>query len=345
MKKAVKQFVIPNMCKNTTVLLVMVVTQLWVILVTLLGGYAEFFVRLGVGSLYCHWIALSVTMILCATKEQCNKLPDWLAMIAVAVLCLSVFAIVEIAGQYFFQTHRVQTGIDWQRFIRFFLVAILMTGAVLRVLSIATVLDQRSKAEVESRVQALQSRIRPHFLFNSLNTIAELTRVDPAKAEDAIGSLSALFRAGLETDERFHSLEQELRLCRRYIALEQWRLDSRLRVDWNVQTKSCDTVQVPKLILQPLIENAIVHGTDENGHVTAAIGISETAQNISITIENSLGHAKKTSTGHGIAVQNIQERLFVIYDDSQTFRVKVQGGKYRVLMRFPKTIKSALSKH
>lgn len=343
----------------------MLLVQLWAVLVTLLGGFDEFFTRLGIVSLYSQWVGLAVVLVLCSLRKKLNRLSDIKALWSVVGLCLATFLLVEVASQVAvngFQTRQI----DWPRLARNGLITTLLTFVMVRVLSLASVLEQRNKAEAESRIQALQSRIRPHFLFNSLNTIAELTAADPVRAERAIDSLALLFRASLETERGAHSLESELNLCKRYIDLEQSRLEERLNVQWEINVQDAKTLLVPKLILQPLIENAIVHGGDANGRVQVLIDLRETKHDVSLVVENNINsqqegmqlnpqtkgdavqhsvehgvkHAVKHASGNGIALDNIRERLFVLYDDNQTFKVRIADDAYRVLMRFPKQIRA-----
>jgi two-component system sensor histidine kinase AlgZ len=213
---------------------------------------------------------------------------------------------------------------------------------ILTVLRFFILLDKiavRSKAEAQSKIQALQSRIQPHFLFNSLNTIAELTAIDPTKAEKAIHALSMLFRVGLEEGNPIHSLEKELNLCKRYQELEEFRLGDRATIMWIVEVESPDKWQIPKLILQPLLENAIKYSAqtgDKNNSSYVIVEIKETDKHLSILIENSVANQDEQVTGNGMAIENIQERLFVLYDDQFSFKVRNQDKLYRVIMRIPK---------
>jgi len=145
-----------------------------------------------------------------------------------------------------------------------------------------------------------------------------------------------LFRASLENQRKRHSLLSELRLCKEYINLEKWRLQSRLSIDWNVSVGDESLWEVPKLILQPLIENAIVHGVQDDGSVSISIDIRETNKHLSLMINNAIGAKSSLHTRNGIALDNIRERLFVLYDDEQVFRIKKSNGDYSVIMRFPK---------
>ncbi len=249
-------------------------------------------------------------------------------------LCIVVpFFLVELCAQVFLNNSHL-LSFDYQRLLSVSVAGLLVSVLLIRFFTLLNVLNVRNQAEAESRVLALQARIQPHFLFNSLNSIAELTVASPQDAEKAIESLSMLFRASLENQRKQHSLENELRLCREYVSLEKWRFQSKLSIEWNIAIEEPSIWQVPKLILQPLIENAIVHGVQIDGSVTISIDIRETNTDLSLMIDNVIG--SKSGSSNGIALNNIRERLLVLYDDMHTFRIKNNNGIYSVIMRFPK---------
>ena len=134
-------------------------------------------------------------------------------------------------------------------------------------------LQRREESELHARIQALQSRIRPHFLFNSMNIIASLIPVDPAAAETVVEDLSELFRASLQEEGSEVSIDDELALCRRYMRIEFLRLGKRLNINWQIEVVT-DSVRIPLLTLQPLLENAVYHGIQplpEGGTITVSI--------------------------------------------------------------------------
>jgi two-component system sensor histidine kinase AlgZ len=185
----------------------------------------------------------------------------------------------------------------------------LVAMAFLRYLFIREQWRAQLIAQAEARVQALQARIRPHFLFNSLNTIASLVPEDPEGAERAIEDLADVFRGGMRAADRLISLSDELRLARQYLAMEQRRLGDRLVVDWDVSELPDNTAVLP-LILQPLLENAVGHGIqtlDEGG--TVRVYGREAGGQVVITISNPLPGAEANTGGHGMALRNIRERL------------------------------------
>ena len=337
-------FIIPRLCRNSSLLVVVLLTQMFALIVALLLQQDEFLTGLGAISLYCQWIALMATAALCVFRTGLNQASNTVAIIGAALCCLLPALATEFSSQYFV-LGRGWNGFDSGRFWSYSAVALVITLLVIRFFSILALIELRNKAEMSLRIQALQSRIRPHFLFNSLNTIAELTSTNQVQAEQAIESLSVLFRASLENEKRFHSLKSELNLCNRYVELERWRLADRLNIDWSVEIANPELHQIPKLILQPLIENAILHGVQDDGQVNVKVDVRETKHDLSLVVENNIGDQSVKPVamgndsgreGNGIAVDNIRERLFNLYDDKQKFRVRQTEDKYSVLMRFPK---------
>lgn len=298
---------------------------------------------LGNYTMYLQWISLGSLFVLCNARARLNKQSALQTRLYGLGICMVVALLVEcsaaILANNLIVDSFVLSHISVTR-----LIALLISFLVLfRLFDLLTILERRHQAESESKLNALQSRIRPHFLFNSLNTISELTATKPDQAEEAIDALSMLFRANLETDTARHSLQRELDLCQRYLDLERWRLADRLRADISVAIELPKSHLIPKLLLQPLIENAIVHGMNDQGEVEVSLDIRETNSDISIKVDNLKGQtkrkkgAKNTSRqSNGIAIDNIKERLFVLYDDQHTFRIKESENKYSVLMRLPK---------
>jgi len=337
-----KRLLVPDLCKNSTLLITIVVAELGALVTSLLLHQDGFFLGLGRTSLYYQWSTLLSVALLCAARRRLNQSSALVALAGVFACCIMPFLITELSTQYLLNNFSLGTP-DWRRLFSHLAIALIAIFVVIRQFSILAVLEHRNKAEMEQRIQALQSRIRPHFLFNSLNTISELVVVEPKQAEQAISALSMLFRASLESESRFHTLEGELNLCRRYVDLEHWRLQNRLSIDWHIDVADVGAWRVPKLILQPLIENALLHGGSDGGLISVSIDVRESKRDLSLMIENNKAHNSSHNSGNGIAVDNIRERLFVLYDDKQTFRVKESDDTYSVIMRFPKQAYSGVS--
>ncbi|MET0377976.1 MAG: sensor histidine kinase, partial [Spongiibacteraceae bacterium] len=197
------------------------------------------------------------------------------------------------------------------------LIGAVLAGITMRYFYLTQELRLQQKAELEARVQALQSRIRPHFLFNSMNSIASLIAIDPAAAETAVEDLAGLFRASLAQTSTEVSLADELELCRRYLRIEQLRLGDRLRVHWDVAALPAD-LPIPALSLQPLLENAIYHGIQvraDGGELT--IRGSYDAGEVRLVVCNPLADVSTPARpGNRMALDNIGHRLRGLYGDN-----------------------------
>jgi two-component system, LytTR family, sensor histidine kinase AlgZ len=192
-----------------------------------------------------------------------------------------------------------------------------------------------SPALPEARIQALQARIRPHFLFNSLNAVLSLIRKDPKRAEEALEDLAELYRALMQDNRRLTTLADELALCRQYLNLEQLRLGERLQVDWDVRTMPGDAL-VPQLLLQPLVENAIFHGIEPDAAPgTVLIHISRDKDQVRLLLANPYHPEHQHRTGNRMALANIRERLALHFDIEASLATEVVGDKFEIRMVLP----------
>jgi two-component system sensor histidine kinase AlgZ len=217
-----------------------------------------------------------------------------------------------------------------------------MTGALLAGLLVgALVLRARGRtpAATTARLAELQSRIRPHFLFNTLNSAIALVRAEPARAETLLEDLSDLFRAALLDRGETTTLAQEVQLARHYLAIEQVRFGDRLRVQWQIDP-AADAARLPPLLLQPLVENAIKHGVEpstEGGEVQVRTRLK--GDRVRIDILNTLPNAtlpfETRSAGHGIALANVRDRLRLLHDVEIEFSAGVRDDHYHVRITFP----------
>ena len=197
--------------------------------------------------------------------------------------------------------------------------AVLLAGAGFAALLWAW-LDMRSRiwhpANASARLAELQSRIQPHFLFNALNTALALVRVDPARAESVIEDLAQLFRTALADTGASVSLDEEIELARRYLAIEQIRFGKRLQVDWQIDSADArvGTARVPPLVLQPLVENAVRHGVEPSarGGRVRVQAVVQRGQ-VVVLVSNTVGD-EPGSPGHGMALHNVRERLRLLHD-------------------------------
>jgi two-component system sensor histidine kinase AlgZ len=211
------------------------------------------------------------------------------------------------------------------------------SGALLSSLLVAA-LVLRSKgqmpAHTSARLAELQSRIRPHFLFNTLNSAIALVRAEPAKAEAMLEDLSDLFREALKDSGEPVSLADEINLAQRYLAIEQVRFGERLRVQWSLDPEAAGA-KLPPLLLQPLVENAVRHGVEPSA-LGADVRISTQRRGsiVVIKVTNTVPSGQGVA-GHGLALRNVRERLTLLHDVQCQFRSGLHGGVYQVRMEVP----------
>ena len=193
-----------------------------------------------------------------------------------------------------------------------------------------------SPALAEARLQALQARIRPHFLFNSLNAVLALIRRDPRRAERTLEDLAELFRALMSDGRNLVRLADEIALIERYAAIEQLRLGERLRMSWDLDSAPVDAM-LPALVLQPLLENAIYHGVEPGtGIGDVLVRIERRGDRVLALIENPWHEpASGARTGNQMALDNIRERLMLFFDDEARLESRVEGARYRVQIDIP----------
>lgn len=195
-----------------------------------------------------------------------------------------------------------------------------------------------SPALAEARLQALQARIRPHFLFNSLNAVLSLIRSEPRKAEATLEDLSDLFRVLFRDARDITTLADEIQLCEQYLAIEKVRLGDRLAVEWDTSGLSEDALhraQVPALLLQPLLENAVHHGIEPSAELgTIRIRVTRVLDRIEISVTNPY-HGASASSGNQMALDNVRERLSLLYDVEAQLITQITQDKFLLRLRFP----------
>jgi len=192
-----------------------------------------------------------------------------------------------------------------------------------------------SPALAEARLQALQARIRPHFLFNSLNAVITLVRKDPRRAERALEDLADLFRVLMSDGRRFVRLADEVSLIERYASIEQLRLGERLNITWELDAAPLEAL-LPPLVLQPLLENAVFHGVEPGigvGHVLVRIELRQSRVNILITNPYYPEHANRS--GNRMALENLKERLQLFFDAEARILTRVVEDRFEVEIEFP----------
>ncbi|MEO8858799.1 MAG: histidine kinase [Burkholderiaceae bacterium] len=211
------------------------------------------------------------------------------------------------------------------------------TGAALAAALVAALVLRakgRTPAATAARLAELQARIRPHFLFNTLNSAIALVRAEPAKAETLLEDLSDLFRHALADQGEAVTLEQEIALAQRYLAIEQVRFGPRLQVEWALDVKA-GAARVPPLLLQPLVENAVRHGVEPSVEgATVRISTRRRGSVVVVKVTNTVP-AGAGAPGHGLALDNVRDRLRLLHDVQARFRCGLVDGVYQVRMELP----------
>lgn len=192
-----------------------------------------------------------------------------------------------------------------------------------------------SPAVAEARFQALQSRIRPHFFFNSLNAVLAVVREDPLRAERMLESVADLFRAVMGDVRKLVPFEQELGLCRQYVEIEQTRLGDRLKIDWQIGAVH-PRAKVPQLLLQPVIENAVRYGAEKiEGECEIVVRIRQLGFNLEFFVSNPIAREPIQREGNQIGLTNIRGRLALIYDLEAKLDARVRRDRFELTMTIP----------
>lgn len=192
----------------------------------------------------------------------------------------------------------------------------------------------RTPADTTARLAELQARIRPHFLFNTLNSAIALVRAEPAKAEAVLEDLSELFRQALADPAESVTVGQEIALAQRYLEIEQIRFGERLRVVWSLDSHA-EAAKLPPLLLQPLVENAVKHGVEPSAE-GAQLRISTLRRGSTVVIKvTNTTPAGSGERGHGLALANVRERLVLLHDVQASFRCAFKDGVFQVRLEIP----------
>ena len=192
-----------------------------------------------------------------------------------------------------------------------------------------------SPALAEARLQALQARIRPHFLFNSLNAVLSLIRKEPKRAEAALEDLADLYRVLMADNRTLTKITDEVELTRRYLSLEQLRLGDRMRVEWQLEQMPADAL-IPPMVLQPLVENAVYHGVEpglEPGVVR--ISILRDGDRLTMLLTNPYHPEHQHRAGNRMALANIRERLLLQFDVEARMDAAPAGEKFEIRITIP----------
>ena len=331
------EFFVPDLCRVRAVFLLLITSELLVLVLAIVqaeSGWIDWS-YFGLLSLFVQWTTLTSAALICLLRRRLARLSVTRATVSiVSIVLVDVFAFSLFADSVL----HPQAGVAmWQGIAKKLLLALLIVLMVLRYFYLQHQWQQQREAEMQSHLTALQARIQPHFLFNSMNTIASLIAVNPEQAEEAVLDLSELFRASLRTVDQLIPLHRELDLCQRYLAIEALRLGDRLTLDWAIDS-ALDAQAIPPLSLQPLVENAIYHGIQprpEGG--TVRIEAQARGDFVYLLIQNPIpDQNERQHQGNRMALANIRSRLQALFGEPAVLKQSQHNGIYTVTLRLPR---------
>ena len=339
--KAAAGLNIPDLCAPAPVLIMILLVELLVMIHVLAAGPLSRFdwEQFAGSSVFALWIVLTIALVLCRTRSYLSRL---------GLRAATTFILTLVALDTLFSSLAAQTllepmaGVDGsaQWVIRNIVIATLLAAITLRYFYLQQQLRLREQLELKARLDSLRARIRPHFLFNTLNTIASLIETRPELAEEAVEDLAELFRASLKESTESTSVNDEIRLTKLYLGIEKLRLQERLSVEWCIDT-SCLEREMPSLVLQPLVENAIHHGVAEIlGGGVVKIAISSNENGLHVSVQNPLPCAAPPSRGNKLALLNIEQRLHATYGGAAQLILTPSKSEFTVEIVLPDRLKS-----
>ena len=338
---------LPDFCSLPVIVAVMIVAELTVlaILIAPSDDTQPLLPRLGTATLFAQWIAMLCVVVLCKSRAWLQRLPRLQGVLVAYAMMLAITlagsALVFILDQLLILHLTLPAQYRWRFMLRNVALCALIGAALLRYFYVIEQWRARVQAEAQVRLDALQARIRPHFLFNSMNTIASLIRTEPVAAERAVEDLSDLFRAALGADGKPSTLEAELELAQRYLAIEQLRLGERLQVELDIAKDLPNNLPVPALLLQPLVENAIHHGVQplpEGGKVSLRAQRDAGGSGVVITIANPRPiEGSRAPSRNGMALANTRSRIEYHFGRRGALDVREGAEDFQVILRLPET--------
>lgn len=344
---APETFFLPDFCSARSVLAVVLIVELVAITLAVARQaiHENFWVDLASCSLFLLWLGLGCAAILCRARARLVRMPlERACFIMFGLLLLAVAVVSELVfrvGSYWRDRLVDVSSIFPEDHAGFLLrnlaVGVIVSALALRYFYVAAQWKRHVEAEALARIRALQARIRPHFLFNSMNTIAALTRSNPERAEAAVEDLADLFRASLSEGNVHIALKDELEIARTHERIERLRLGDRLQVEWDVQELPPKTM-VPSLIVQPLLENAVYHGIEPlPGGGTVKITGRHVGSMITIEVRNptplKAGYSERE--GNRLALENIRQRLELAWPGVGRVDIEQRDGEFAVRLHFP----------
>lgn len=335
------QVYLPDFCAAGTLFIVLLVAELVAIVLTLAAHEpdGQFLLQLSKISFFVLWLTLLGSAVMCQLRRWLERAGKTRAfLLSFAILEITCLVVAELSWQLMWRFGGVSIIDDPHSdfLLRTFAISSIFIALGMRYLYVSSEWRRSIVLEAQARVSALQALIRPHFLFNSMNTIASLTRTDPRQAEEAVEDLSDLLRASLSSTRDRTSLKEELEVAAIYQRIEKLRLGDRLKVRWNIDQLPM-RARIPSLTIQPLIENAIYHGIEllPDGGEVIVTGTRD-GRHLQIAVSNPVAPGKaRNKDGNKMAMANIRQRFELAYGSRASVSVDDSNEQYTVTLRFP----------
>lgn len=337
---------LPDLCTPQSVLRTVISAELLAIVIALAGSsdFDGFFMQLGLVSLFVMWTTLASVALICVVSRLFPRLNAMQSSLSVWLITTIVTLIASVISIMAYSYQLDGTLAYWNTLFVFknVFISSVISLLFLRYFYIQHQWQLHMQADTSAKYDALSSRMRPHFLFNALNTIAQLVHINQDQAEEALLDLAGIMRTILDKRSRI-SLKEELDLTIRYLNMEGLRLGKRrLTIVWDMDKNSLPfDMEIPPLILQPLVENAIYHGIQprQDGG-TLGISLYDEGESLKVSVTNPIPPPNSVSEGHKsgnhIAQENMKKRLHLAYGDRANLKIEKTEHQYRVSFSIPK---------
>ena len=332
-------FFVPELCQAEALLSLVLLAELLVLVLVLAEPIHTSFdwMRLALTSLFVQWIVLLSAAAICRARPWLANLSAKTAVFIICLLVLSLTLLCTAVANHLYLNEALSREASSQLYLRHALISLIMCALLLRYFYLQGQWQQQQQAELQARLQALQARIQPHFLFNSLNSIASLIGSNPDKAEHAVLDLSDLFRASLANPNALSTWHNELSRAKQYLSIEQYRLGKRLDVSWKIAGVPKD-LPIPHLTLQPLLENAVIYGIQpsiQGGCIEIQAQYVQGIFKLQVSNPFMLNNNANNPRGTRLALNNIEARLQVLFGADARLSIQQQLDRYTTCLSYP----------
>ncbi len=328
--------VLPELCTPPQTLSLILIAALVALALAVAGAApGRFWDSLGRLALFCEFLTLASAAAVCVLRRPLARYGTVPAMITLfAVLVLAAWAVAEGAW-FLLRAYGTTSGPSQAIWVgRVVIVAAIVDALLLRYFYVTAAWRENVRREAASRFEALTTRVRPHFLFNTLNTAVALVRDQPGAAERTLENLAELFRASLGNRETRVPVAEELEIAERYLAIEALRLGDRLHVEWHVDP-AVSKALLPPLLLQTLVENAVTHGIEPRAAGGSLnVSLSREDDHLKLRVTNPRAPGPEVER-HGIGLAGARARLQLAFGPEARLQVTETGDNFEVQVECP----------